>query len=201
MAEVAFDEQQFLRDAGHAMLLPTYPRGSTVVAVGVVGGVLMEWLTRQVRSSTYAGMVVTIGLVLVVQGVIWVAVGTDARFVDSPLPNGAFRVPFADARVSTADVALVVIGIATMLALQLLMTKTRVGLLMRGVVDNPALVGRMGTDPNAVAARRRGSSEPRPQQWQASSSRRRSGSSLSSSHSLSCSRSAPPPSAASGPSC
>jgi branched-subunit amino acid ABC-type transport system permease component len=123
---------------------------ATILIVGGLGGVLMEWVARQVRLSTYASMVVTIGLVLVVQGAVWALVGTDARFVVSPLPRGSLVLPLVAARIGTGDVVLLVIGVATTLAVRVLLVRTRLGLLMRAVVDNPALVARMGVDPDRV---------------------------------------------------
>jgi branched-subunit amino acid ABC-type transport system permease component len=125
-----------------------------VVAVGVLApalGMLLSLMAaRLAQASTVRRVVATIGVLLVVQGLIQLRYGIVPIPFRTPLPSGSFDL-FGTVvgydQLITVGVA--VVGLA---ALAVLFRSTRVGLEMRAVVDNDELLDLAGGAPARVRA-------------------------------------------------
>ena len=130
--------------------LPAVP--TALICVFVVGPVLglgMEAMARRLAdTSATMKVVATIGLVLLVQGFFSATFGTLARTFPAWLPQRSFDV--GGVFVGEDQMIITGIALAATVALFLFFRRTRLGLAMRGVVDNPELLDLGGTSPAAV---------------------------------------------------
>jgi ABC-type branched-subunit amino acid transport system ATPase component/branched-subunit amino acid ABC-type transport system permease component len=130
--------------------LPAVP--TALICVFVVGPVLglgMEAMARRLAdASATMKVVATIGLVLVVQGFFSATFGTLARTFPAWLPQHTVKV--GGVFVGEDQMIITGIALAATVALFLFFRRTRLGLAMRGVVDNPELLDLGGTSPAAV---------------------------------------------------
>ena len=130
--------------------LPAVP--TALICVFVVGPVLglgLEAMARRLADASATMQVVaTIGLVLVVQGIFSATFGTLARTFPAWLPQHTVNI--AGAFVGVDQMIITGIALASTVALFLFFRLTRLGLAMRGVVDNPELLDLGGTSPAAV---------------------------------------------------
>jgi len=136
-----------------------YDRGlpwplALIVSVGVLApllGLLLSAVAgRLATASTASRVVATVGVLLVIQGLIQVRYGAVPRSIHTPLPTTTTRILGTEVgydQMITAAVALV-----TLAALSYMFRATRLGLQMRAVVDNDELVGLTGTSPPAIRA-------------------------------------------------
>ena len=130
--------------------LPAVP--TALICVFVLGPVLglgMEVMARRLAdASATMRVVATIGIVLVVQGFFSAMFGTLARTFPAWLPQDSVEI----GGVFVGEDQMVIIGIAlaATVALFLFFRRTRLGLAMRGVVDNPELLDLAGTSPATV---------------------------------------------------
>ena len=130
--------------------LPAVP--TALICVFVLGPVLglgMEAIARRLadRSATMQ-VVATVGLVLAVQGFFTATFGELARTFPAWLPQ--HTVDVAGVYVGTDQMIITGIALVATVALFLFFRLTRLGLAMRGVVDNPELLDLGGTNPAAV---------------------------------------------------
>ncbi len=130
--------------------LPAVP--TALICVFVLGPVLglgMEAMARRLAdASATMKVVATIGLVLVVQGFFSATFGTLARTFPAWLPQHTVKV--GGVFVGEDQMIITGIALAATMALFLFFRRTRLGLAMRGVVDNPELLDLGGTSPAAV---------------------------------------------------
>ena len=130
--------------------LPAVP--TALICVFVVGPVLglgMEAMARRLAdASATMKVVATIGLVLVVQGFFSATFGTLARTFPEWLPQRAFDI--GGVFVGEDQMIITGIALAATVALFVFFRRTRLGLAMRGVVDNPELLDLGGTSPAVV---------------------------------------------------
>ena len=130
--------------------LPAVP--TALICVFVVGPVLglgMEAMARRLAdASATMKVVATIGLVLVVQGFFSATFGTLARTFPAWLPQHTVKI--GGVFVGEDQMIITGIALAATVALFLFFRRTRLGLAMRGVVDNPELLDLGGTSPAAV---------------------------------------------------
>jgi ABC-type branched-subunit amino acid transport system ATPase component/branched-subunit amino acid ABC-type transport system permease component len=130
--------------------LPAVP--TALICVFVVGPVLglgMEAMARRLAdASATMKVVATVGLVLVVQGFFSATFGTLARTFPAWLPQHTFDI--AGVFIGEDQMIITGIALAATVALFLFFRLTRLGLAMRGVVDNPELLDLGGTSPAAV---------------------------------------------------
>jgi branched-subunit amino acid ABC-type transport system permease component len=125
-----------------------------VVSVAVVGGVaglLIERLARQLGDARpVLKIVATIGLLLVVQGVVNLRYGFDTRPFPPFLPEGGVRIQ--GVLVDNQQIFSATVAAVGALGLYLLVRLSRLGAAMRAVVDDPNLVDLNGT--SAIRVRR-----------------------------------------------
>ncbi len=130
--------------------LPAVP--TALICVFVLGPVLglgMEAMARRLADASATMQVVaTIGLVLVVQGFFSATFGTLARTFPAWLPQRAFDI--GGVFIGEDEMIITGIALAATVALFVFFRRTRLGLAMRGVVDNPELLDLGGTSPAAV---------------------------------------------------
>jgi ABC-type branched-subunit amino acid transport system ATPase component/branched-subunit amino acid ABC-type transport system permease component len=121
----------------------------SVVVFGALLGVALERFARlATRMPTALQISGTVGIILVVQGLVWEWKGRDYILFDPYLPQGTFTV--AGAHVGWDQVIIIAIGLAITLGLYVFLRQTRLGFAMRGVVDDPDLLALSGTSPSAV---------------------------------------------------
>jgi branched-subunit amino acid ABC-type transport system permease component len=127
---------------------------AVVLVVGLFGplmGVVLELVGRRLAEVGAALRVVaTVGLLLAIQGLATIVYGPETRGLPQFLPTSTFRI--LDVNVGWDQVILVVFGIAVTIGLSALLRRTRMGLAMRAVVDDPALLEITGLE--APRARR-----------------------------------------------
>ena len=130
--------------------LPAVP--TALICVFVVGPVLglgLETMARRLADASATMQVVaTIGLVLVVQGFFSATFGTLARTFPAWLPQHAVEI--GGVFVGEDQMIITGIALAATVGLFLFFRRTRLGVAMRGVVDNPELLDLGGTSPAAV---------------------------------------------------
>ena len=120
-----------------------------VFVVGPVLGLGMEAMARRLAdASATMKVVATIGLVLVVQGFFSATFGTLARTFPAWLPQHTVKI--GGLFVGYDQMIITGIALAATAALFVFFRRTRLGLAMRGVVDNPELLDLGGTSPAAV---------------------------------------------------
>ena len=120
-----------------------------IVGFGAAAGVAIEQVARRLVGAPEAVLVVaTVGLLLSVNGALLLAFGTSTRRFPQVLP--ATGVVFAGVRVSYAQMISVATAAVCVAGLYLFLRRARLGVAMRAVVDNPALLGLTGTPPTRV---------------------------------------------------
>lgn len=122
--------------------------GCTVL-VGVVCGLLLERMARRLaRAPLHLRVVATVALILIVEGAVQARYGTTTLFADRFVPGGAVTV--LGVRVGIDRFLILVFGAGAVMALQVLLVRSRLGLAMRAVVDDPGLLAETGTDPAMI---------------------------------------------------
>ena len=120
-----------------------------VLVVGPVLGLGLEAMARRLANASATMQVVaTIGVVLLVQGFFSATFGTLARTFPPWLPQHTVKI--GGVFVGADQMIITGLALAATIALFLFFRKTRLGLAMRGVVDNPELLDLGGTSPAAV---------------------------------------------------
>ena len=130
--------------------LPAVPTALICVFVlGPVIGLGMEAMARRLADASATMQVVaTIGLVLLVQGFFSATFGTVPRTFPAWLPQHTVKI--GGVFVGEDQMIITGIALAATVALFLFFRQTRLGLAMRGVVDNPELLDLGGTSPARV---------------------------------------------------
>jgi branched-subunit amino acid ABC-type transport system permease component len=129
----------------------SWPLSLAVVlfVVGPLSGLLLELLTRRLAEVTPAMRIVaTVGLLLVVQGLAQARYGTAALTFKQFLPERLYHV--GGVTVSADQVIVTFLGAAAAAGLFVLFRFSRLGIAMRGVVDNPTLLDLAGTNPRRI---------------------------------------------------
>lgn len=121
----------------------------TMIAFGVGVGWVMERITRGLGDVPEAVVVMsTLGILLGVEGLIYLLYQHLSRPVPAFLPSSGFTL--SGVNVSWSQVISVGIASASAVALYWFLRQSRLGVAMRGVVDNPNLVALSGEDPQRV---------------------------------------------------
>jgi branched-chain amino acid transport system permease protein len=132
-----------------------WPTALSLVVVLLVGaplfGALVEWLfmRRMYGASAERPIMVTLGLLVILLGagtLIWSA--STARTLH-PIVAGTFTL--FGVELGWQNVVLLVVAIAVAVALRLLFRRTRLGIGMRAVVDDPDLLTMAGVSPTRMS--------------------------------------------------
>jgi len=121
-----------------------------VLVLGPVAGFTLERLGRALAEVRPAMRVVaTIGLLLMVQGLLAVIYGAATRPSPQFLPKGtALRI--FDVAVGWDQLITGLIGVGAVAGLTLLLKRSRTGIAMRGVVDDSTLLALLATSPARI---------------------------------------------------
>lgn len=123
----------------------------SVLLLGPAMGLCFERFARHLARQPVALRIVgTVGVILLVQGLATIGFGPQSLRLPQYLPSGTKTFEFAGVNVSYAQVTIIVVALAAVVALYVLFRFTRLGVAMRAVVDSPELVSLHGTSPQAV---------------------------------------------------
>lgn len=116
------------------------------ITVGLIGAVLERLVIRRLYGRMVDTMLATWGLSLLLVGIVTSVVGNTTAGISTPLGSfamGAYRV---------SCYTLAVIGIAAAIALLFwwVLTRTQLGLIARGTMQNPSMADALGIDPGRV---------------------------------------------------
>jgi branched-subunit amino acid ABC-type transport system permease component len=122
----------------------------SVLVVGPVLGLLLERMARAIEGTSLALRVAsTVGLLLVIEGALELLYDPDAvRNVPVFLARG--QVEILDTTVQWAEIITFAFALVATAALSIFFRKSRRGVAMRAVVDNPDLLDIAGTSPAAT---------------------------------------------------
>src|SRR5438067_1882880 len=122
--------------------------GSLLLA-GVVAGLLLERVACGLASvGTAARVAATVGLLVAIQGSLVVAFGSASIGMRIYLPTGIVKLPGVNVRLDQLIVSAFVL--VAVVGLYLFFTRTKLGLSMQAVVDDPALLGLQSINPVRV---------------------------------------------------
>jgi branched-subunit amino acid ABC-type transport system permease component len=127
---------------------PIAALGSVLLA-GIGGGLLMERVAYALADKSLASRVVaTIGLLVAIQGVIVLRYGSASIPMQPFLPQSTVR--FAGVNIRYEQLIVSALALGTAAGLGLFFARSRQGVAMQGVVDDPALLGLQGVSPIGV---------------------------------------------------
>ena len=115
-----------------------WPAFAFTLAVSFLGGagVHQAIIRPNDRGSVIRVVIVTIGLLIFVNGLVTLIWGGEVRAVQSPFPAGTTEI--AGVAITTADIGTISVVVATVAALWALFKYTKLGLAMRAAAVNPA---------------------------------------------------------------
>jgi branched-subunit amino acid ABC-type transport system permease component len=112
-------------------------------------GVCLERLARLLAPASAASKVVaTVGLLVAIQGLLTATFGANARPFKGFFPKHLWSL--GSVNVGTDQIITFAIAVTITVALSMFLVRTRLGVAMRGVVDDPDLLNLAGTNPAAV---------------------------------------------------
>lgn len=116
------------------------------ITVGLIGAVLERLVIRRLYGRMVDTMLATWGLSLLLVGVVTSVVGNTTAGISTPLGS------FAIGAHQMSGYTLLVIGVAAaiMLLFWWVLTRTQLGLIARGTMQNPAMADALGIDPGRV---------------------------------------------------
>jgi branched-subunit amino acid ABC-type transport system permease component len=120
-----------------------------VAGVGILAGAAISWLTRHLAGArTEISLVATVGLLLLIQGfLIWKFGGTTRIF---PAFLSTKTVSIGGVGVQYGQIIVMIVATLLAAGLYLFLRLTTIGSVMRGVVDDRALVSLTGYSPDRV---------------------------------------------------
>jgi len=122
----------------------------SVFVLGPVVGIVLELMARQLAEArTIYKIVAFIGLILAVEGFFTIVYGSSGQTIPQYLPTGTAFTAWGTV-VGWDQVIITMIAVAGAALLYLFLRFTRLGLAMRGVVDNVELLDLSGTSPVRV---------------------------------------------------
>lgn len=125
-----------------------------LVAFGLVAGFVLERIARGLADVPVAQRIVaTIGLLIMVQGILTLIFGTVPRSLPEFLGYSTQAHHIGAAYFQNSDVVKAVMALAAAVGLSLYFRRTRSGVALRGVVDDAALLDMTGIDPARVRRR------------------------------------------------
>ncbi|WP_250470007.1 branched-chain amino acid ABC transporter permease [Caballeronia sp. GAFFF2] len=107
----------------------------TLIAVVALTGLSGAIIAPLVAKSDLTSTIATLGIGLIVQGATQLTFGSEVVALDLPLPS--WRTHIGAIRVTSYDLAVVTITVGIVIALHLIIDKTRIGVAFRAVSDNP----------------------------------------------------------------
>jgi branched-chain amino acid transport system permease protein len=117
---------------------PYWPAFAFTLALSFAGGAAVHQgvIRPNEKGSVLRVVIVTIGLLLFINGLVTLIWGGEVRAVQSPFPSGTIEI--GGVAISIADIGTIGVVLATVVALWLLFQYTKIGLAMRAAAVNPA---------------------------------------------------------------
>jgi branched-chain amino acid transport system permease protein len=115
-----------------------WPAFAVTLALSFLGGagIHQTVIRPNEKGSVLRVVIVTIGLLILVNGVVTLVWGGEVRAVQSPFPSGTTDI--GGVAIATQDIGTIVVVIATVVVLWLMFQYTKIGLAMRAASTNPA---------------------------------------------------------------
>ena len=115
-----------------------WPAFAFTLAVSFLGGAAVHQaiIRPNDKGSVLRVVIVTIGLLIFVNGLVTLIWGGEVRAVESPFPAGTTEI--AGVAITTADIGTIAVVLGTVAALWALFQYTKLGLAMRAAAVNPA---------------------------------------------------------------
>jgi branched-subunit amino acid ABC-type transport system permease component len=121
----------------------------SLLLVGVVGGTMLAWLAKRLSTVPVGTRVVaTVGLLIGIQAFLVIRYGTGTKSLDAFLPTRTVRFPGVN--VGIDQILVVMIAAASAAGLFLFFKRSRLGLAMLAVVDDPHLLALQAVSPTAI---------------------------------------------------
>jgi len=119
-----------------------------VLVFGVIMGLLLEQVARRLAKAPASVIVVaTVGILLIIQGAAAERYGSQTITIDQYLPTKTFDISVA---VGYDQLITTLAGVAIAVGLAVLLGRTRIGIAMRGVVDDSDLMELTGLSGPAI---------------------------------------------------
>ena len=122
----------------------------TLVVAFVFGVVTQVVLIRPVQQSVIAVVIVTIGLFILIDGLVTWKWGGELRFMAAPFGNTVYHV--GSVALSRQDIGVLLVSILSVIVLWALFQFTKVGLAMRAAALRPAAASLVGVRVNWMLA-------------------------------------------------
>ena len=122
----------------------------TLVIAFVLGVVLQIAFIRPVQRSVIAVVIVTVGLFILIDGLVTWKWGGELRFMPAPFGNQVYHV--GSVAFSRQDLGVLIVSIASVVVLWMLFQFTKVGLAMRAAALRPAAASLVGVRVNWMLA-------------------------------------------------
>jgi branched-subunit amino acid ABC-type transport system permease component len=135
----------------HTRMGLPWPMAAAIVMLvaAPAAGILMERIARGLADAPPATKIVaTVGLLLAVQGTATAIFGSTALFYPQFLPKRSFE--FGGVIVGADQIIMMALAALSAGGLYVFFQSSRLGVAMRGVVDNAELLDLTGTNPNRV---------------------------------------------------
>ena len=115
-----------------------WPAFALTLGVSFFGGAAVHQtiIRPNEKGSLLRVVIVTIGLLIMINGLVTWIWGGEVRAVQSPFPAGTTQI--GGVAITTADIGTIVVVLATVVALWALFQYTKLGLAMRAAAVNPA---------------------------------------------------------------
>ena len=115
-----------------------WPAFAFTLAVSFLGGAAVHQaiIRPNEKGSVLRVVIVTIGLLIFVNGLVTLIWGGEVRAVESPFPAGTTEI--AGVAITTADIGTIAVVLGTVVVLWALFQYTKLGLAMRAAAVNPA---------------------------------------------------------------
>jgi branched-chain amino acid transport system permease protein len=118
-----------------------------VAAVGATSNIVV--MTPLLGRGLFPGVMVTIGLTSIVQGVCGIKFGARATFLDPPITSPSVDLPLGTTMSSTLLISLLV-AVAATLVLHVGFQRTGVGLQLRAAASRPEVAAMFGANPARI---------------------------------------------------
>ena len=123
---------------------------ATLVIAFVLGTLLEVTLIRPVQHSVIAVVIVTVGLFILIDGIVNWVWGGDFKFMQSPFGNASFDV--GGVAIRHQDVGMVIVVFASVVLVWALFRFTKLGLGMRAAALRPAAAALVGVRVDSMLA-------------------------------------------------
>lgn len=123
-----------------------------VLVIAPLIGFFLDWqLFRRIEDQPIViGLIATVGLIVLLQGIVYVIWGSDSQTVPSLFPQGSVKIP-GGATLGVDQLLIIVVAVGASAGLGLMLRYTRIGIAFRAVVDNRPVAGLMALNTNLIS--------------------------------------------------